>query len=363
MKKHFATVLALMFVMGLSMDTQAAQIKDDQGKLQYVKVIDVEHHFESPILTKTFFSKPENIAVMSPEQVRQHELERDLDKIYLQELDKAGIDYAHVSLTTPGSESWDVEMSKKVAAEANDCLAVAIKKHPERIGGYISLAPDDVEWSLKEIDRCVAMGLWGWSTMSNYNGKSRLDDPKYLPLLKRCAELKMPIFIHPWMSNNKEIVEPGYPLWGPNFGFTADTQLTFLRMIYRGIFDKFPDLKIILGHNAEGLAIYADRVDTAHRQGMEAPYPEFGKIKHPTSYYLYHNLLGDTSGNFLPDVVHFTRHVFGDKFLVLGTDYPYEDTKASVDLIKNDFKLTFAQKKAILQTNAQAVGIGVSKKK
>lgn len=339
------------------------KLKDENGKLQDVTIIDLEHHYatekmwaetaKNEIITSTVDME------ISPDMAKSHKTECDLDAVRIAEMNAAGIDFAQLSLTTPCSETFPINIGKEIATDANNKLAEAIKKHPDRIGGYMALVPEDVEWSLKEIDRCLKLGLWGWCTMSNYSGKSRLDDPKYLPILARCNELKMPIFIHPFFPTHiKEIMEVGYCLFGPNYGFTIDTQLTFLRMIYRGIFDKYPDLKIILGHNAEGLAIYADRVDTAFRQKMNDPIAAFGTVKHRPSYYLKHNLIGDTSGNFLPEVMHFTKNVFGNDFLAFGTDYPYEDAKACVDMIVNDKVLTFAEKKAILQDNAKAIGIG-----
>jgi len=328
-----------------------------------IRVIDVEHHFATVELFDAYYGlfgrTFENDGL--PEKThKEHVEECDIDELMIKRMDEAGIDFSQLSFTTPGSEYFeDIEVGKRLATDSNNKAAATIKKHPDRLGAYMSLVPDDVEWSLKEMDRCISMGLWGWCTMSNYGGRSRLDDPKYLPLLKRCNELKMPIFLHPMFPVNKEINEVGYALEGPVYGFTADTQLTFLRMMLRGVFDKLPDLKIILGHNAEGFAIYIDRIDTGYRQGMGQPYLDFGKIDHEPSYYLRHNLVGDTSGSFSSDVLNFTKQIFGPDFLVFGSDYPYENTKASVDLVLNDKNLTFEEKKAILQDNAQALGFGV----
>jgi len=336
------------------------KLKDENGKLQDIIVIDLENHYATEKLWAEAAKKEIVNMEMSPEMVESHKIECDLDVARIADMDAAGIDFVQLSLTTPCSEFFPINIGKAIATDANNKLIKSVQKFPDRIGGYMTLVPDDVEWSLKEIDRCLNNGLWGWCTMSNYCGKSRLDDPKYWPILARCNELKMPIFIHPFFPTHvTEIMEAGYCLYGPNYGFTVDTQLTFFRMIYRGIFDKYSNLKVILGHNAEGLAIYADRVDTAFRQKMNDPITEFGAVKHRPSYYLRHNLVGDTSGNFLPEVMRFTKNVFGNDFLVLGTDYPYQDTKASVDMIVNDDVLTFTEKKAILEDNAKAIGIGI----
>jgi len=234
-------------------------------KKNNVKVIDIEHHFATEALWREYyalFNTTMEEAETSPERLQEHLDECDLDEMLIGAMDSAGVDFAQISFTTPGSEYFKVETGRELATDSNDRAAEAMRKYPDRIGAYMSLVPDDPEWSLKEIDRCLAMGMWGWCTMSNYGGRNRLDDPKYLPIIERCNELKMPIFLHPFFPANSETDEVGYCLSGPSYGFTADTQLTFLRMIYRGIFDKYPDLKIILGHNAEGLGIYIDRIDS-----------------------------------------------------------------------------------------------------
>lgn len=98
-------------------------------------------------------------------------------------MDEAGVDYGVLSLTSPGAEQFPIEVGKKVAQDANDFLAAAMKKYPDRFGGFASLAPKDPEWSAAELERCVKeLGFKGWNTHSNF-GDSYLDEKQYWPIL------------------------------------------------------------------------------------------------------------------------------------------------------------------------------------
>ena len=80
----------------------------------------------------------------------------DMGDDRLRLMDEAGVDYAVLSLTSPGAEQFAIEVGKNGRAEdANNILAAVTKKHPDRFGGFASLAPKDAEWSVKELERCV----------------------------------------------------------------------------------------------------------------------------------------------------------------------------------------------------------------
>ena len=131
-----------------------------------IKVIDCEHHFilDSMIeeWRKTMTSEQWEAGGgvtrydnPTDELKKALDVMRDIDVLRLEEMDRDGIDFAQISLTTPGAEYFEPETGKKIATVYNDTLMAAIKKHPDRLGAYMALYPDDVEWSLKEIDRCA----------------------------------------------------------------------------------------------------------------------------------------------------------------------------------------------------------------
>lgn len=271
-------------------------------------------------------------------------------------MDEAGVDYGVLSLTSPGAEQFPIEVGKKVAQDANDFLAAAMKKYPERFGGFASLAPKDPEWSAAELERCVKeLGFKGWNTHSNF-GDSYLDEKQYWPILAMAEKLDVPIYLHPAVSMIKELNEFGMVLGGPTLGFGTDVTYCFMRMIVRGVFDEYPNLKIIMGHLGEALPFLVDRVNRAWMQKHETPNPKFGPgPKEPAGYYLRKNLWVTTSGNYLPAALVCTRDSIGMDKILLGTDFPYENMTDCMDYLRS-LPLTDDEAYALFEGNAKALG-------
>jgi len=173
-----------------------------------VETIDLENHFLTPtfqeaLSTNTGFPRVDAARGLGfaedawmPLTATENKL-ADLSDYRLGLMDDAGVDYAVVSLTSPGAEQFPPEVAKRVARDANDFLAAAIKKHPDRLGGFASLAPKDAAWSAAELERCVKeLGFKGWNTHSNF-GDSYLDEKRYWPVLAKAEELDVPIYLHP----------------------------------------------------------------------------------------------------------------------------------------------------------------------
>jgi len=333
-----------------------------------MRVIDCEHHFDLELMIDEWRKSmtPEEWKLTggdmfdNPDEATKQifDIVMDIDALRLSVMDNCGIDFAQVSLTTPGAEYFEPEAGKKIARAYNDILIAAIDKHPDRFGAYMALYPDDVEWSLAEIDRCAEGGMFGWSTLSNFNGKY-LDDPKYFPILEKLAAYKMPVYLHPNFCTWKEYAEFGYCLNGPSLGFTADTQLLYMRLIHRGVFDKLPGLRVIMGHDCEGMGFFKNRMDTAWRQGNGQPTPNIGTtLQHEPSYYLDNNTWGTTSGNYSQIALRATIDAMGKEKVMLGTDFIYEDIKGMVDFIGDNEELSQEEKECILYKNAEDFGFG-----
>lgn len=281
---------------------------------------------------------------------------RDLGEGRIKLMDTAGVDYAVLSLTSPGAEQFDIEVGRKVASESNDILADVIKQHPARFGGFASLAPKDVEWSVTELERCVKeLGFSGWNTHSNF-GDSHIDEERYWPLLAKAQELDIPIYLHPAVPMIPQLRESGMVLSGPSFGFGTEVMYVFLRLIVRGVLDRFPKLKIIMGHYGEALPFLVDRVDRAYMQGHSIPLPEFGPgSKHWASHYLKTNLWVTTSGNYLPAAFVCSRDALGLDKILLGTDFPYEDMGDCMAFL-NGLPLSEEERTKLYEANARALG-------
>jgi uncharacterized protein len=278
----------------------------------------------------------------------------DVDAKRLAAMDAAGVDVAVLSLNAPGVEQLEPAVGTRVAREANDALAEAIDRHPDRFLGFAALAAKDVDSAVAELERCVKdLGFRGWNTHSNF-WDSYLDEKRYWPILARAEELGVPIYLHPTVSPIEQFRAYGQALSGPSFGFTAETAMLMMRLILSGAFDAFPKLKVILGHYGETLPFLLDRVDRASMQGHAA-----AGLKHRVSHYLKTNLWVTTSGNYLPAAFDCTREALGIGHMALGTDYPHEDMKACVSFLES-LPLAEDEREQLYAGTALLLGFGAA---
>jgi predicted TIM-barrel fold metal-dependent hydrolase len=126
-----------------------------------------------------------------------------------------------------------------------------------------------------------------------------------------------------------------------------------MRLIYSGVFDVCPNLKVILGHLGEGLPFIYKRIDWAWERPFDpAARP---KLLRKPSEYLKDNVLVTTSGNHFTPAFMCTREVLGVENIILGTDYPYEDLEECIEFLES-LPLPQAEKEAIYSGNARRLG-------
>ena len=251
----------------------------------------------------------------------------DFDDMRIQAMDAAGIDVAVLSHTAPAPEQLEEKMASAIAKDANNKLAEAIDRHPDRYLGFATLGPREPEEAAKELERAVKeLGFKGWNTHSNF-GDSYLDDKRYWPILAKAEELGVPIYLHPTFPIISQLTEYGLALAGPGFGFGVETSMVMMRLILSGVFDAFPRLTIILGHYGEALPFLLTRVDRSFLQyHVPKGSGSMPSIEKRPSEYLLGNMYATTSGNYLAAAFDCTRHAIGIERMLLGTDYPYEST-------------------------------------
>jgi predicted TIM-barrel fold metal-dependent hydrolase len=283
-------------------------------------------------------------------------------------MDAAGLDIQVLSFSSPGIDECepDYDIAAAMAIEINDLLFEAIKKHPKRYLGFATVAPYDVPKAVKELERSITkLGFSGWLTHSNFGEDNYLDDKKYWPLLEAAEALNIPIYLHPTTPLTKEFGKYGFSLAGPALGFQFDTSLCLLRMIYAGVFDRFPKLKVILGHLGETLPfLIPDRLDWAYTNPNISVLPGFielrPNIKKIPSQVMLENVYVTTSGRFSKTTLDFTIAVMGEDRVMLATDHPYENLKRSMDFIR-DCGLPEKTLKKICSENAQRIGFNLPK--
>jgi len=199
-------------------------------------------------------------------------------------------------------------------------VAETMKKYPDRIMGTAALPTPYVEDAIAELERCInELGFKYWHTHSNYINE-HLYDEKFEPLIAKAAELGCDIYIHPALPNDANMKNIGFVYPSAGIGFGQDMMKTTVRLIMNGVFDIYPNLKIILGHQGEYIPFTIERLD--NRLSC-IPDPAV-KMKHKFSYYIEHGkIFVTTSGNTSTNAFEYTLKVFGIDRIMFGSDYSY----------------------------------------
>lgn len=263
----------------------------------------------------------------------------------LAELDRVGLQTQVLSLTTPGVHIEERERGIRLAERVNDDFARISKQHPGRFYGFAALPLQAPEAAAAELRRAVTeLGLLGGTIFTNINGKT-LDDPEFLCLFETASELDVPLFIHPTTPSPADAYLD-YRL-AATVGFAVDTTLTVARLIFSGVLDKVPNLKLIASHLGGCLPYLAERLDRGY-----AAYPECKFIRQAPSLYLRNVYLDCVSFN--PLAVEFALKMVGAGKLLVGSDYPHQigDTEKCTEVI-SALHATQAEKELIFHGNAE----------
>lgn len=259
----------------------------------------------------------------------------DRAAIRVEQMDAAGIDFQIMSLFDPGvQDDDDTPRAIDNARRANDDLAESIAENPYRLGGFATLATQDPEAAAAELDRAVnGLGLLGGLINGHTRGRY-LDDPAYGELFDCAQRLGVPIYLHPTTPHPavmdawfRPYTKDGLHL--ASWGFAAETGTHALRLIYSGLFDRFPHLQMILGHLGEMLPFAAHRIDRYYGLGGDGG----GGLQRLPSEYLRNNFYYTTSGNFSPAAFACTLEVMGTDRVMFSVDYPMDDNIAGAEFL------------------------------
>jgi 5-carboxyvanillate decarboxylase len=268
-------------------------------------------------------------------------------------MDSIGVDMHILSLTSPGVQVFDRPLAARLAAESNDALAAAVKAHPTRFAGLAAIAPQHPATAAREIERATQeLGLCGVIINSHTKGQY-LDAAKYRPILETAEALDVPIYLHP-REPAPSMVTPflDYGLYFAGWGFAAETGLHAMRLIMSGTFDRFPNLKIVLGHMGEGLPFWLQRID--NRYLLEIKTGAVDKLPKLPSQYFLDNFVITTAGVTSMPALRLCLDVLGVERILFAADFPYEDDAEAVRFM-DGAAVTDDERKQIYETNARRV--------
>lgn len=260
----------------------------------------------------------------------------DRGPLRLEQMDAAGIDFQILSLFDPGVQAeTDTARAIDVARRANDDLAETVRGNPHRFGGFATLATQDPDAAAAELERAVTeLGLVGGLINGHCRGRY-LDDPAYEGLFERAQGMGAPIYLHP-TAPHPAVMEAWFaPYVGDglhlaSWGFAAETGTHVLRLIYSGLFDRFPRLQMIIGHLGEMLPFAAFRIDRYYGLGGDG---SGHRLQRLPSEYLRSNFYVTTSGNFSPPAFACTLEVIGADRVMFSVDYPMDDNRAGAEFV------------------------------
>lgn len=280
----------------------------------------------------------------------------DLGDARIELMDRHGIAAQVISLTIPGTDGLEADISLEQARAANDALADAVARHPGRYIGLASLAPMRAEESAEELERCVQqLGLRGVN-MHSHVGDHYLDDRRFWPIFEAAERLGVPINIHPTCPHASMLAPYlgyGWNLPGPGLGFGHEVAIEVARMIYGGVLDAFPQLQLMLGHCGEALPFWMYRLDFPYLK----PYAEEHgppKLDRLPSEYLAQNCWYNCSGNFFLPALLTCLHAVGADRVLFASDYPYESYEESIRFIAA-MPVAEADREKIIGGNARSL--------
>jgi len=275
----------------------------------------------------------------------------DFDTLRLDEMDRAGIELVVLSQSGPGVQAEpDTTLALRRARENNDFLAERIARRPDRYAGFAMLPMHDPLEAARELERCVKQLGFKGSLVNGHTLGRYYEGREYDPFWERMQELDVPMYLHPIDPWKPLHALDGAPvLAGASWGWGVETASHALRMVFGGVFDRFPRLKVILGHMGEGLPFQRWRFDSRF-----AAYPYGVSLQRRPSEYIGTNLLITTSGVCSHPTLVGAVGEMGVDAVMFSVDYPYESTEAAARFI-DTAPLEPAQLEAICHGNAARI--------
>lgn len=311
-----------------------------------MRIITLEEHHASPNYLK----------LVAPNLLKQPELANRLTDIgegRISAMDDAGVDMQVLSLSTPGVEQLDFDTAIALSREENDRRGEAVKAYPTRFAGFATLPISAPGAAAAELERTVTEYGFVGALINGHSRGRYLDDDTFRPIWERAAALDVPIYLHPtpppqpvidtWYSGFSEEVTRW--LSTAAWGWHIETAVHVLRLIVGGVFDRFPNLQIIVGHLGEGLVAMMPRI--AYRLPVNVT-----GLQRSVDEYLRDNVHYTTSGFNYESIFRDLVEQVGIDRIMFSVDYPFLPLPGSREFLEG-LPLTHQDRHRIAHGNAQ----------
>lgn len=290
-----------------------------------MKLIALEEHFLPSVVREAWAQLPpaeQDPTVKQLEPDIKARLE-DFADLRIKHMDEGGVDVQVLSLNTPGTQILEPEPAVELARQMNDLVAGIVKKQPDRFQAFATLPTPDPQAAARELERAITeLGCQG-AMLYGRTRERNLDHADFLPIFEAAANLRAPLYIHPqspqppvreiYYSGFGDKVDMAFASFG--WGWHLETGIQAVRLILSGIFDRFPDLQIILGHWGESMLFYLERINDLSEVAKN--------LKKPVADYARENFYVTPSGVFSPHYLKWSLEVIGAERIMFSTDYPF----------------------------------------
>ncbi len=238
-------------------------------------------------------------------------------------MDQTGLDVQVLSLTTPGVQNLAPHDAKALQTATNDLLANTVRARPDRLQGFATLATPAPAAAASELERAVTkLGLNG-AMLFGRTRERDIEHPDFWPIYEAAAALRAPLHLHP--QSPPPTVRAAYYVGFDEFvdaaftthaiGWHYDTGVQLLRLILAGVFDRFPELQVIVGHWGEMVLYYLERIE--HLDVTAG-------LKRPIAEYFRSNVHITASGMLSQRYLRWATEIVGVDRIMFSTDYPFE---------------------------------------
>ncbi len=319
-----------------------------------MRTITLEEHFVTP----GFLAGPgkqfiEQLRGRGPRGVKIGEQLQEVGDKRVAEMDAAGIDMQVLSLNSPGVEQSEASDQPAIAADSNDFLAAAVKRHPTRFAAFAALPIAVPDKAAEELERRVRQQGFKGTLINGHTRGRYLDDKFFWPVLERAEALNVPVYLHPTVPP-KAVVEASFggfspavtgTLAGGAWGWHIETAVHLIRMMLGGVFDRYPKLQVVVGHLGEGIPFMLPRLNRNLPKDVT-------KLDRPLAAYLRENVHYTFGGfNFTATFLNLLLEVGVDR-IMFSVDYPY-GSMAEARAFLQQLPVSDADRERIAHGNAE----------